>query len=456
MSQLSDHSKPLKLTLTKKQRGAVDFIIGGDHTFLVADTGEGKTAICLHAIDQYCYDSGTITQCIVAAPAAVIDHWPAEAIKWGLNFGHLDVQVAKGTPAERLKVVNNNPPVLVVSLNNLEWLLEQNPKAEMIIVDELTTASGKQTRKLRNKKWREQIRIRVGMTATPVSESFEKLFAMTRVVDCGERLGRSKEGYMNKYFYTTDYKGYKWALKEGSAAQIMNKVDDILYTVKSDKHLTLPPVNEKYEVFTMSDDAKKAYADMKRDMVVEITSDDAVAPNAAVASGKMRQIASGFVIPESGIVHQFDDKRAIAVKQWVDELEGRKGVVLYQFNHQRTQLNLLLKNYNEVYAYGGSDRSAAIVAFKTGNAQILIAQERVLSHGVDGLQHVCSDLLFMQPPWSADTKIQAIGRLHRTGQKNPTNVTTLMAEGSLDYLVEDRQGTKAENMKKFLQHLRQN
>ena len=61
----------------------------------------------------------------------------------------------------------------------------------------------------------------------------------------------------------------------------------------------------------------------------------------------------------------------------------------------------------------------------------------------------------MQPTWSADTKIQAIGRLHRNGQKNPVKVTTVMCHKSLDKLVEVRQGTKAENMKRFLNHLQE-
>ena len=56
-----------------------------------------------------------------------------------------------------------------------------------------------------------------------------------------------------------------------------------------------------------------------------------------------------------------------------------------------------------------------------------------------------SDALFMHPMWSRDLKIQIISRLHRTGQKNTINFTTLMARGSLDDTVEDRQGTKAEN-----------
>jgi hypothetical protein len=292
------------------------------------------------------------------------------------------------------------------------------------------------------------------MSASPVAESFEKLYSMMRVLDCGERLGRTKEGFLNKHFFALDFKGYRWQLKGGAEEEILDKINDVLYVVESDKHETLPPVVEGYQYFDMSPEAADAYAVMKRDMLLELSGSAAVAPNKAVASGKMRQIASGFIVDEYEEVHDFDELRAHAVWVWAAALQGRQGVILYQYNHQRVQLRRVLAD-QAVYAYGGSDKAVALAKFKAKDFQLLVAQERVLSHGIDGLQDVCSDMLFMQPPWSADTKIQAIGRLHRTGQKHTTNITTLMANKSLDSLVEDRQTSKAEHMKNFLTHLRQ-
>ena len=106
------------------------------------------------------------------------------------------------------------------------------------------------------------------------------------------------------------------------------------------------------------------------------------------------------------------------------------------------------------FVYGGSDKESALTAFKSGAVRLLVAQESTLSHGVDGLQDVCSNMVFMQEPWSADTKIQAIGRLHRTGQTKPVKVYTIECEKSVDQLVALRQDNKAEYMKKFIQHLK--
>ena len=451
MPMLSEAPKKSPPSLRQDQNDVVDFVLSGDDSLIVATTGFGKTAVMLHSIKGY-FDTTDMTQAIIACPASVVAHWPTEAAKWDIN---LSVVPLIGNAKTRTRILAHKPDVLVVSLNNLDWLLQQKIPASMIVIDELTTACGKQTAKLRHKRWKEQITVRVGMTATPVSESYEKLFAMARVIDNGARLGRSKEGFLSKYFFATDFKGYKQELRQGADTQILNAIDDMLYVVESDKHLTLPPVVESQIEFDMSPDAITAYRGMKNDMLLELTSGDAVAPNRAVASGKLRQISSGFVIAEDEQVHKIDTCRSDAVYDWVRDLGERQGLILYQYDHQRAQLTEILRSVLSAYVYGGCDKESALLAFKSGAVQLLVAQERTVSHGVDGLQNVCSDMLFIAPPWSADTRIQAIGRLHRNGQTETVNVTTLMARGSLDTLVEDRLATKAEHMKSFIKHLRE-
>ena len=88
-----------------------------------------------------------------------------------------------------------------------------------------------------------------------------------------------------------------------------------------------------------------------------------------------------------------------------------------------------------------------------GNGRVLLAQINSLSHGVDGLQHVCSDILFYHPMWSRDAHEQAIGRVWRTGQTEEVNVTTLVCNDTLDALVMQRVEGRGEWMKLFKQHL---
>jgi superfamily II DNA or RNA helicase len=451
MSQPSEASKTSYHTLSVKQQAVVDFIVNGDLTFLVGTTGFGKTSVALHAIKHY-LDNGMITQAVVAAPANVIKQWPPESDKWGLA---LDIQAAVGTPAQRSAIVKSKPQVIVVSLPNLPWLLDHGTDATMVVIDEISTARGVATKKLHNKKHRSQYTIRVVMTATIVAENFRKLFKMVKVLDSGVRLGRSEDRYLNKYFYPTDYKQYNWELNPGAEKDILNAIDDILYNVPSNKAKELPPITEEYSYFDMPVNTRKHYNQMKKDMVLEVGS-GVVAVNRAVASGKLRQLGSGFAITEDEQVVEFDTARAEAVHSLVKQHNNDPMVILYEYNHQLAQLRQVLTNYNAVYIFGGSDKAEALATFIAGEAQLLIAQARTVSHGTNHLQDVCHRLTFMQPCWSADQKIQAQGRLHRTGQTKPVLITTVMCRDSIDVLVENRQESKAENMKLFLAHLKEN
>jgi SNF2 family DNA or RNA helicase len=450
MSQPSEASKTSYHTLSEKQVTAIDFINSGDTTLLIAPTGEGKTSIALHAI-RHAILAGHTPQAIVACPASVVSHWPNEPSKWQELQG-LYVGAVVGTPKERREVVETLPDVLVVSLNNLSWLLDQKPVlAKMVVIDELSKAAGKFTAKLRHKK-HQHIDIRIGMTATPVSESFENLFGMVRVIDSGKTFGRSKERFMDQYFIALDYKGYKHELRAGADKELMAAIAPMLHNVTSTKAETLPPKTVTTWPFDMPHDTRLVYEELKKSMLSG--THNIVAATAATLSNKLRQVASGFAIDDDDNVVDFDYERAYQAHQWVRDLFDKKGIILYQFNHQRAQLEYILSDYDTTSVYGGCDKAKALADFH-GDAQILIAQESTLSHGVDGLQHICRDMLFYQPTWSRDINEQAPDRLWRTGQEEEVRICTLVCNHSIDQAVLDRLDHKGQFMDLFLAHLKE-
>ena len=130
--------------------------------------------------------------------------------------------------------------------------------------------------------------------------------------------------------------------------------------------------------------------------------------------------------------------------------------MLYEFNHQRKQIEELLDTACVRYmsVYGGSDKEKAIQAFKAKDIDLLLAQINTLSHGTDGLQYCTDTIIFTQPVWSNDANEQAIGRIWRQGQTKPVTVLTVVCDETLDDLVLSRLTSKAEHMKVFLKHLR--
>ena len=439
------------LVLTTNQSLAIDHLWGNHHAILIAPTGTGKTAVALAAI-QARLDYGTNKRAIVVAPPKVINNWPIEAAKWEST---LKIALLTGNPAERAAMVKDTTKdVLVVSLNNLNSLLALNHGCDLILIDELSKATGKQTSKLKNKP-ADTIITRWAMTATPVSESFENLYAMCRIIDSGQALGRSKQSYLTKYFYPTDYKQYNWALQAGSDTKILEKVEHLIHIIDYKKEEFMAPIIVDDYLFKLPAATLKRYDMMRKDMLVDLDSVAIVAANAAVMTSKLRQMASGFALTEDGAVIEYDNFRAEAASKWIEELEGRTAIILYEYNHQRDQIQRVLAQMEILFTcvYGGSDSEGSIAAFKDGAVQILVAQQSTLSHGVDGLQHVCADLLFFQPCWSKDINEQAQGRIHRQGQTGQVRVTYLVAENTVDDVVLARLEDKSQHMSAFMDHL---
>ena len=128
-----------------------------------------------------------------------------------------------------------------------------------------------------------------------------------------------------------------------------------------------------------------------------------------------------------------DNARILEVGRWVYNLDGRPGLIFYEFVEQGHALR---------------------EAFANRTPHIVFAQVQAMSHGVDGLQHEFSDVLFIQPVWSRDTHEQAIGRVWRQGQEKPVTVTTLVCRGTLDELVMQRVEDRGRWMELFTQHLK--
>jgi len=413
-----------KSQLQPKQLAAVKRLFEYDETLLVAPTGAGKTVICLTTVAEL-KEGGHLSRVIVACPAKLLvtKVWSKEVKKWE-HLSGLAVVELEGDPDTRRALLKKPADVIVVSLQNLDWLLKHKHGADGIIIDELSKGAGKQTAGLKSKKKAGMLGWRVGMTATPVSQNFEKLFNMCRVLS-PHYLGTNKQKYLEQYFYS-DYQGYNWTLRDGADAQIMAQVAPLVHLVEDTKAHELPALHQHVIRFEMPAETRAIYNQMKKDMVVG----DVEAANEAVKSGKLRQIASGFMYGDDSPtgVWLHDYARLTASQDWAAALAGQPGLIFYEFTHQAGWLNQ--------YPDG-----------------VKLAQINSMSHGVDGLQHEFADVLFLQPMWSRDATEQAIGRVWRTGQTKEVNVTTLVCDDTLDDLVMTRVEDRGEWMVKFKQHL---
>lgn len=83
----------------------------------------------------------------------------------------------------------------------------------------------------------------------------------------------------------------------------------------------------------------------------------------------------------------------------------------------------------------------AKAAFESGEAQVMIMSLRA-GAGLDGLQHVCSTVVFGELDWSPSVHEQATGRVFRDGQKSPVMAYYLVSEEGSDPVLQSALGLK--------------
>lgn len=107
-----------------------------------------------------------------------------------------------------------------------------------------------------------------------------------------------------------------------------------------------------------------------------------------------------------------------------------------------------LAEFNPVM-YTGSEspkeKQAAKDAFIAGESQVMLISLRA-GAGIDGLQHVCSTVVFGELDWSPGVHEQCIGRVHRDGQTLPVQAFFLISDEGSDPIVSDVLGVKREQI----------
>lgn len=104
-----------------------------------------------------------------------------------------------------------------------------------------------------------------------------------------------------------------------------------------------------------------------------------------------------------------------------------------------------LSNY-KISMYTGSEspkqKQQSFNDFTKGDSNLMIMSLRAGSAGLDGLQHVCSYIVFGELDWSGVLHEQAIGRLDRDGQKEQVTAIFLVSDSGSDPIVTDIIGIK--------------
>ena len=277
------------------------------------------------------------------------------------------------------------------------------------------------------------------LTGTPAPNGLMDLWAQVALLDGGQRLGRTLTIYRERFFHVgvTD-KGrpkildngtvYGWDLNDGAADKIYALLSDICMSLDSQDHLDLPPVTRNLISVPIPAKARKAYQDMKKDLVADLEilgSPVYTAANAAVMTGKLYQITAGFLYGDTTTDLHEAKTKALAK---VVEGTGSPVLVFYRFRHELARFKAAFPTAETI------DAPDAITRWNTGQIPILLAHPASAGHGLN-LQHGGHTIVWTTLPWSLEEHAQANARLARQGQADPVVIHYLLVPDSIDHAV---------------------
>jgi len=458
----------MKLELTTVQSKAVNWLCDREVGYLIGRPGAGKTVVFLSVLQRLL--ASDCERAIVFAPPAVVGSaWLSDAKKW-LDFRDLDLCVLSGTPAQRLKLLEQEYDIYIVSDNIVDWLIDTAIQqkinlGDVLVIDEITrwSAAGSVRVGALNK-WhlKHSWKHKYVCTATPVSESWSALYAHFRVLDGGARLGTNKESFLLNYFQRLGYQSYKHRLLPGTDELIMNKIRDTLYELPFDDEL-LPPLRVQHYDVPLPVRVYEVIKELKKDKLVELGGVTIIAQNSCVLLEKCAQIACGGLYKtelEDGTEKQFVElhREKIAFTQrLVREMGDENVVIVYTYQFEEMWLQEVFSNAIVLKSKRGEALDRAINRADTRqNGRVVLLHPRSAGHGVDGLQDAYRHMIWLSPPWSRESWTQTVGRLWRRGQKSEVHVNVLRGTSTVDEVkwgVVEGKGKLVELFDKYLKTL---
>ena len=423
------------LKLRPYQDEAADFLYENDKAMILAPVGAGKTAITLTAIAAMIKDGHAKRFLVVAPKRVCTDVWPVELPKWAPT---LKLNLAVGSPLDRLRAIDKSSDIVVINYDNLQWLADYGVAGfDAVVFDELTrlkNPSGARFKALH--KVIDQFAIRWGLTGSFTSNGLEDVFGQCKIIN-EKLLGRSKGAFMQQHFILINRDYGEWMPKKGALQTVMQKIKPATYLLEPGEYSdTLPPLNvvEVRSVMNMTH-----YEKMKRDFVVEFGGDErAIAANAAVVTGKLQQMSSGFVYQTEK--QALDQPGKFATKQtaiWfsphkfdrLDELleenQHANTIIAYMYQEELAEIK---RRYSKVVTL---DDAGAIERWNRGEVELLAVHPKSAGHGLN-LQYGGAHIVFLSLPWSLELYEQTIGRLHRSGQTKTVWCYIMMTTKTVD------------------------
>lgn len=442
---------------------------------LVMGLGAGKTASALTAIVDL-FATRTIRAALIIAPVRVaLTTWPHEIAEW-VHTQHLDAVVLAGSPEKRLKLLKEEHEVYICSIDNLVWMIDalrkfkpDDPRWDMLVIDELSrfkSPRGERAKKLN--RFAERFGTIIGLTGTPRPNSWEDQYMPLQLVSAGTAWDTNGfDAWRKKHCMALDYRGFNWQVRDAAIPYIRRVVDDWTLTIPPDQATDIPfNSGPEFDVVVPLTKAQKDdLASLEKDLLIELgaegvevldDSEEVVAAlSQATATQKMAQILQGFLYRDGETVQVYTDAKLKALDDLLAGADGENVIIVYNYRYDLERLKKHLPTARWVDREQTDEEFVQLIDdCRAGEVQYLLAHPANLGHGVDGLQHGFSRMIWFEFSWSPEMVGQMTARIARSGQTKPVYSHRILADFWLEHRRVERVQGKIIEQDEFIATLR--
>lgn len=435
------------------QHVAVEHILDNTHCALFLEMGLGKTISTLTAIKILMYEELEISAVLIIAPKRVAESvWSAEIEKWA-HIKNMTLSKVTGSAKERKAALRKKADLYTVGRDNVAWLCGQYGGSmlpfDMLVIDELS--SFKNPKSIRFKSLRNvqpSFKRVVGLTGTPAPNGLIDLWSQLYLLDRGQRLGKFVTRFREEYFRPDKRNGhivYKYAITKDGEKQIHEKIGDICMSMKAKDYLDLPGRIENVIEIKFDEALQKKYDDFERDQVLQIfenqeDGEGISAVNAAALSNKLLQFANGAVYDEDKNYHVVHDLKINALKEIIEDANGKPVLVAYIYRHDLERIMAALKAHKPKQLKTEED----INDWNAGKIPVMVMHPASGGHGLN-LQAGGNILVWFGQTWALELYQQLNARLDRQGQKEVVIINKLVAVKTIERRIIRTLSDKSDN-----------
>jgi SNF2 family DNA or RNA helicase len=221
--------------------------------------------------------------------------------------------------------------------------------------------------------------------------------------------------------------------------ELKQKIAPHSFRVLKAECLDLPEKIYERRYVSLSDEQRKLYNQIRKQVVTELDSGHTLTvQEAMVRMLRLQQVIGGFVPVDDGRPQRIpgDNPRIESMLELIEETSG--SIIIWARFVAELQMirDILIDNYGpgSVACWWGEirqeDRQSGLLRFQEGTSRFFIGQPHSAGYGLT--LHAASNVIYYSNDFSLEARLQSEDRAHRIGQRNNVLYTDMEARGTVD------------------------